>query len=42
MFDLASTIPPASRIFLTMNASSGGCELASEREPAVVGRSYVS
>ncbi len=42
MFDLASTMAPASRIARTWKASSGGIEPASDAEPAVVGRSWVS
>jgi len=36
MFDLAMMTAPASRNFLTRNASSGGIHPASDREPAAV------
>ncbi len=38
----ARMIAPASRSFFTRNASSGGIEPFSMKEPAVVGRSAVS
>ncbi len=42
MFDLASTIAPASRMRRTMKASCCGTMPESDNEPAVVGRSRVS
>lgn len=42
MFVLASTIAPASRIFRTMKASSGGTLSASAMDPPVVTMSCVS
>ena len=42
MFALPRMIAPASRSFRTMNASSGGIDPFSRRDPAVVGMSCVS
>ena len=42
MFDLASMIAPASRIFLTMKASLAETEPFKDSDPAEVGISFVS